>query len=175
MGAHVYAARVKLQAAKDAYFQGKGFSDDEQKAIADYGDLSVSDNYGWSKNELLYAVQDGIVNSQPGTIDIVTNPNVTGRNITLLAPNGGIATDGDIRLSAGKGISIADDTMIRGQNLILFSGTGDIGAGRQSINTLPTGATLPRKSLQSRSMQPVEQIRRLLLPLKKSVSSIPTS
>lgn len=86
MGAHVYAARVKLQAAKDAYFQGKGFSDDEQKAIADYGDLSVSDNYGWSKNELLYAVQDGIVNSQPGTIDIVTNPNVTGRNITSLPP-----------------------------------------------------------------------------------------
>ena len=202
------AARARLQAAKDAYFKGKSFSSDEQKAIVDYGDLSVSDNYGWSKNELLYAIQDGIVNAQPGTFDIVNNPNVIGKNITLTAKNGGIGydeaaiyiknadltkaanmkllasakagdltwdengvtiqrqvpvtlkirdggtvqltgknnvyvsatqdsalkikggidTDGNIRLSAGKGVTIADGTQIRGKNLTIFSGAGNIGA-----------------------------------------------
>ena len=213
------AARARLQAAKDAYFNGKGFTADEQKAIADYGDLSVSDNYGWSKNELLYAIQDGIVNAKPGVIDIVNTPNVSGKNITLLSSNGGIGndeaakyikneditkaenmkllasaragdltwdtngvtvrrqvpvtidvaeagevqlngktnvyvsatedsalnlkggidTDGDIRLSAGKGISIADSTMIRGRNLILLGGAGDIGASDKYLEMMING------------------------------------
>ena len=213
------AARARLQAAKDAYFNGKGFTADEQKAIADYGDLSVSDNYGWSKNELLYAIQDGIVNAKPGVIDIVNTPNVSGKNITLLSSNGGIGndeaakyikneditkaenmkllasaragdltwdtngvtvrrqvpvtidvaeggevqlngktnvyvsatedsalnlkggidTDGDIRLSAGKGISIADGTMIRGRNLTLLGGAGDIGASDKYLEMMING------------------------------------
>lgn len=213
------AARAKLQAAKDAYFKGRGFSADEQKAIADYGDLSASENYGWSKNELLYAVQNGIVNSQPGVIDIVDTPNVSGKNITLLAPKGGIGydeaakyikneditktenmrllasaragdltwdkdgvtirrqvpvtldvaeggtvllngktnvyvsatpdsalnikggidTDGDIRLSAGKGISISDGTMIRGRNFTLMSGAGDIGSSDKFLEMMVNG------------------------------------
>ena len=191
----------------------------EQKAIIDYGDLSVSDNYGWSKNELLYAVQNGIVNSKPGVIDIVNTPNVSGKNIMLFAPNGGIGyddaekyikneyipkeanmkllasakagdltwdkdgvtvrrqvpvtldvaeggtvllngktnvyasatadsamnikggidTDGNIRLSAGKGISIADGTMIRGRNLTLMSGAGDIGASNKFLEMMVNG------------------------------------
>lgn len=213
------AARARLQAVKDAYFKGKGFSADEQKAIIDYGDLSVSDNYGWSKNELLYAIQDGIVNAQPGTIDIVNNPNVIGKNITLTAKNGGIGydeaaiyiknadltkaanmkllasakagdltwdengvtirrqvpvtlkirdggtvqltgktnvyvsatqdsalnikggidTDGDIRLSAGKGVTIADGTLLRGRNLTIFSGAGNIGAKDKFLEIMING------------------------------------
>ena len=213
------AARARLQAAKDAYFKGKGFSADEQKAIVDYGDLSVSENYGWSKNELLYAIQDGIVNSQPGTFDIVNTPNVIGKNITLTAQNGGIGydeaavyirnadltkaanmkllasakagdltwdengvtirrqvpvtlqvtdggtvqltgknnvyvsateesalnikggidTDGNIRLSAGKGVTIADGTQIRGKNLTIFSGAGDIGAKDKFLEIMLNG------------------------------------
>jgi len=213
------AAREKLQAAKDAYFKGKGFSADEQKAIADYGDLSVSENYGWSRNELLYAVQNGIVNSKPGVIDIVNTPNISGKNIMLFAPKGGIGydeaekyikneditkeanmkllasakagdltwdkdgvtirrqvpvtldvaeggtvllngktnvyasatadsalnikggidTNGDIRLSAGKGISIADGTMLRGRNLTLMSGAGDIGASNKFLEMMVNG------------------------------------
>ena len=213
------AARARLQAAKDAYFKGKSFSADEQKAIVDYGDLSVSDNYGWSKNELLYAIQDGIVNAQPGTFDIVNNPNVIGKNITLTAKNGGIGydeaaiyiknadltkaanmkllasakagdltwdengvtiqrqvpvtlkirdggtvqltgknnvyvsatqdsalkikggidTDGNIRLSAGKGVTIADGTQIRGKNLTIFSGAGNIGAKDKFLEIMING------------------------------------
>ena len=213
------AARARLQAVKDAYFKGKGFSADEQKAIIDYGDLSVSDNYGWSKNELLYAIQDGIVNAQPGTFDIVNNPNIIGKNITLIARNGGIGydeaaiyiknadltkaanmkllasakagdltwdengvtirrqvpvtlkirdggtvqltgktnvyvsatqdsalnikggidTDGDIRLSAGKGVTIADGTLLRGRNLTIFSGAGNIGAKDKFLEIMING------------------------------------
>ena len=213
------AARARLQAVKDAYFKGKGFSADEQKAIIDYGDLSVSENYGWSKNELLYAIQDGIVNSQPGTFDIVNNPNIIGKNITLIARNGGIGydeaavyiknadltkaanmkllasakagdltwdengvtirrqvpvtlkirdggtvqltgktnvyvsatqdsalnikggidTDGDIRLSAGKGVTIADGTLLRGRNLTIFSGAGNIGAKDKFLEIMING------------------------------------
>ncbi|BAL84793.1 hypothetical protein SELR_pSRC700100 (plasmid) [Selenomonas ruminantium subsp. lactilytica TAM6421] len=213
------AARAKLQAAKEAYFQGKGFSKDEEKAIADYGDLSVSENYGWSKNELLYAIQDGIVNAKPGTFDIVNNPNVIGKNIILTAKNGGIGydeaavyiknadltkaanmkllasakagdltwdangvtirrqvpvtldikeggtvqlngkknvyvsaaadsalnikggiyTDGNIRLSAGQGVSIADGTQLRGKNLSIFSGAGSIGSKDKFLEIMLSG------------------------------------
>jgi len=212
-------AREKLAAAQAVFFAGRGFSADEQKAIADYGELSVSDNYGWSKNELLYAVQDGIVNSQPGMIDIVNSPNVIGRDITLIAQNGGIGndaasvyienadltklanmklmasakpgdltwdangvnirrqipvtiqvkdggevqftgknnvyvsatadsalnirggiyTDGDIRLSAGQGISIDDGTRLQGKNLTLLAGAGNIGSKEKFLEMMING------------------------------------
>ena len=201
------AARNKLQAAKDAYFKGKGFTAAEISLIADYSDLQASENYGWSQNEMLYAIQDSIVNSRPGQIEFVKSPNIKGRNITLLAENGGIGyddqavyirnaditkeknmqllasakagdltwdkdgvtvkrqvpvtldiaaggkvqfkgrdnvyvsatedsalnlvggidTNGDIRLTAGQGVTLADGTTLRGRNLTIFGGSGSIG------------------------------------------------
>ena len=213
-------ARDKLQAAKDAYFKGKGFTDKaEISLIADYGDLLASENYGWSQNEMLFAVQDSIVNSRPGQIEFVKAPNIKGRNITLLAEKGGIGyddrpvyirneditqeanmqllasakagdltwdkdgvtvkrqvpvtldiadggtvqlkgwdnvyvsatedsalnlvggidTNGDIRLTAGRGVTLADGTTLRGRNLTIFGGRGSIGSRDKFMELMING------------------------------------
>ena len=91
------------------------------EAIADYGDLSVSENYGWSRNELLYAVQNGIVNSKPGLIDIVNTPNISGKNIMLFAPKGGIGYD-----EAEKYIKNEDITKEANMKLLASAKAGDL-------------------------------------------------
>jgi hypothetical protein len=40
---------------------------------------------------------------------------------------GGIDTNGDIRLTAGQGVTLADGTTLRGRNLTIFGGSGSIG------------------------------------------------
>ena len=68
-----------------------------------------------------------------------TNVYVSATEDSALNLKGGIDTDGDIRLSAGKGISIADGTMIRGRNLTLLGGAGDIGASDKYLEMMING------------------------------------
>lgn len=76
------------QNAKTKYFENKGFSDGEQDLITSYAEVSNSDNYGWSKNELLYAIQESVLNPEKGDVQVVDIPNVTANNITLEASKG---------------------------------------------------------------------------------------
>ena len=41
------------------------------------------DKYGWSSNQLLYAMQDSIINPSAGTVSDVEKANITGNNIYL--------------------------------------------------------------------------------------------
>lgn len=82
-----------LEAQSTIY--GDKFSIEEQQLINSYAETAYSENYGWSKNQLLYAIQDSILNSEPGMVDTVETPNVTANNITLNAKNGGIGIDSD--------------------------------------------------------------------------------
>ena len=88
------AAYKDYQAAQDAYFADKGFSDAERETITNYAEIANSDNYGWSKNQLLYAIQDSVLNTDPGEVQTVETPNVTANNITLNVANGGVGIDG---------------------------------------------------------------------------------
>lgn len=54
----------------------------------DYGLLEASNDYGFSKNQLLYAIQSDIVNSVPGQMVVISNPNIHAKNVTLLTGNG---------------------------------------------------------------------------------------
>lgn len=90
----INVAYEKYKAAEADYFKNSGFSEAEQSVIANYAEISSSDNYGWSKNQLLYAIQESVLNSKPGTVQTVDTPNVTANNITLTALNGGIGIDG---------------------------------------------------------------------------------
>lgn len=91
----ITAAYEKYQAAQNEYFTDKGFSSAEKDAIVSYAEISNSDNYGWSQNQLLYAIQDSVLNVDPGEVQTVDTPNVTANNITLNATNGGIGIDAD--------------------------------------------------------------------------------
>lgn len=84
-----------LEAQAKVY--GSEFTADEQQLISSYAEVSHSDNYGWSQNQLLYAIQDSVLNAEPGEVQTVDTPNVTANNITLNAVNGGIGIDADAK------------------------------------------------------------------------------
>ena len=83
-----------LAAQKKVY--GDNFTEAEQQLISSYAEVDVDEsNYGWSKNQLLYAIQDSVLNAEPGKdVQTVETPNVTANNITLNAANGGVGIDG---------------------------------------------------------------------------------
>lgn len=61
----------------------------------------------WTENQLLYAIQDSIINPKASSGDtVVKNPNLMGRNITVTAKNGSVGQDSDKVIEIDlKGIS----------------------------------------------------------------------
>jgi len=83
------AAKAAYAAAQTEHFQGEDFSKAEQQAIINYAEVTREDAaYGWSKNQLLYAVQDSVLNSKAGAVSLSDTANVSGKNITLNAGKG---------------------------------------------------------------------------------------
>lgn len=86
-----------LAAQKKVY--GDNFTEAEQQLISSYAEVDVDEsNYGWSKNQLLYAIQESVLTSEPGTVQTVDTPNVTANNIILNAAEGGIGIDGEAKV-----------------------------------------------------------------------------
>jgi len=48
------------------------------------------DNYGWTQQQLLYAVQDTVINPNAGSVSDVKTANVTGNNITFISNTGNL-------------------------------------------------------------------------------------
>ena len=121
----INVAYEKYKAAEADYFKNSGFSEAEQSVIANYAEISSSDNYGWSKNQLLYAIQESVLNSKPGTVQTVDTPNVTANNITLTALNGGIGIDGAAQF-------ISNDELNNEENLKILAAAkaGDLTWGQ---------------------------------------------
>ena len=83
--------------------------------IRDYKTLDESKSYGWSANGLRYAIQNSVINSTPGQVTEVKEPNIVGRNITLTAgANRGIGEDGTKK-------SIANADLMQEENLRALS------------------------------------------------------
>lgn len=96
------AATEAYNTAKANYFNGKGYNADEQNAIANYAEVSFTTNYGWSADQLLYAIQKDVINSTPGQTVLGDTANITGHNITLKAGHG-IGVDANAEtIAAGK-------------------------------------------------------------------------
>lgn len=79
---------------KDSVFADKGYSDAELQWIINYAEVDNSTAYGWSKNELLYAIQSSVLNAEPGQVLTVDKANVQGKNISLSAGKN-IGIDGE--------------------------------------------------------------------------------
>ena len=80
------AAYKTYDAARKAYFDGKGYTTEEQDFILAYADVNDSKAYGWSQNDLLYAIQSSVLNASPkDEVVTVDTPNIKGKNITLNA------------------------------------------------------------------------------------------
>lgn len=105
------------KAAKiDAYVSGKGYTDAagaqhtlKQKTnisqwLANYEELTHEakaagenrlDKYGWNQNQLLYALQDSIINPSAGSVSDVNKANIIGNNIYLTTANGDLGKVAD--------------------------------------------------------------------------------
>ena len=83
-----------LAAQKKVY--GDNFTEAEQQLISSYAEVDVDEsNYGWSKNQLLYAIQESVLTPDLGEVQTVETPNITANNITLKAASGGVGIDGE--------------------------------------------------------------------------------
>ena len=95
------AALAEYKALAEAYktngeaaFEGKNYSQDVKDWAKMYAEVDNSTSYGWSKNELLYAIQDSVLNAKPGQVLTVDKANVQGKNISLSAGKN-IGIDGE--------------------------------------------------------------------------------
>lgn len=63
-----------------------------------------ADNYGWTQQQLLYAVQDTVINPEAGSVSDVKTANVTGNNITFISDTGnlGVVDDQASSIETGK-------------------------------------------------------------------------
>lgn len=85
------ATAAQAYASEKAHYfatLGKAYSTDEQNAIANYAEANFTDNYGWSANDLIYAIQKDVLNSAPGQTVLGDVANITGHKITLKAGSG---------------------------------------------------------------------------------------
>lgn len=60
-------------------------TDEQINQLKLYQDLKNSTDYGFSRNQLLYAIQEGLINPKAGLTADVGEPIITGKNITLNA------------------------------------------------------------------------------------------
>ena len=95
------AALAEYKALAEAYktngeaaFEGKNYSQDVKDWAKMYAEVDNSTAYGWSKNELLYAIQYSVLNADPGQVLTVDKANVQGKNISLSAGKN-IGIDGE--------------------------------------------------------------------------------
>ncbi|WP_456105861.1 leukotoxin LktA family filamentous adhesin [Phascolarctobacterium succinatutens] len=95
------AALAEYKALAEAYktngeaaFEGKNYSQDVKDWAKMYAEVDNSTAYGWSKNELLYAIQDSVLNAAPGQVLTVDKANIQGKNISLSAGKN-IGIDGE--------------------------------------------------------------------------------
>lgn len=99
---------------RKAYFADKDYTGAEQEFILNYSEVKNSDAYGWSRNDLLYAIQASVLNAAPkDEVVTVDTPNIKGRNITLDAGKN-IGVDDEAR-------AISYDALTKVENLQLLS------------------------------------------------------
>ena len=109
------AALAEYKALAEAYktngeaaFEGKNYSQDVKDWAKMYAEVDNSTAYGWSKNELLYAIQDSVLNAKPGQVLTVDKANVQGKNISLSAGKN-IGIDGEATNIAYKDMGNLDN------------------------------------------------------------------
>ena len=115
------AALAEYKALAEAYkadgeaaFEGKNYSQDVKDWAKMYAEVDNSTAYGWSKNELLYAIQDSVLNAAPGQVLTVDKANVQGKNISLSAGKN-IGIDGEATNIAYSEMSKLDNLKVLAQ------------------------------------------------------------
>ena len=99
--AYDYYAQVgaDYEQKKANFIENSVFADNEQAVswLLSYEAIgnAADDNYGWTDKQLLYAVQDTVINPNAGSVSDVKTANVTGNNITFISNTGNLGVVDD--------------------------------------------------------------------------------
>lgn len=84
---------------KANFIENSGFKDNAQAVEWLYNYEAIrnaeADNYGWTQQQLLYAVKDTVINPEAGSVSDVKTANVTGNNITFISNTGNLGVVDD--------------------------------------------------------------------------------
>lgn len=87
-------ASADYEQQKATFIENSGFKDNKQAVnwLTNYEaiDNAEGDNYGWTQQQLLYAVQDTVINPNAGSVSDVKTANVTGNKITFISDTGNL-------------------------------------------------------------------------------------
>lgn len=99
---------AEYEQQKANFIENSGFKDNAQAVEWLYNYEAIgnaeADNYGWTQQQLLYAVQDTVINPAAGSVSDVKTANVTGNNITFISDTGnlGVVDDQASSIDSGK-------------------------------------------------------------------------
>lgn len=90
---------AEYEQAREKFIADSGFKDKVQAEEWLYNYEAIgnaeTDNYGWTQQQLLYAVQDTVINPEAGSVSDVKTANVTGNNITFISDTGNLGVVDD--------------------------------------------------------------------------------
>lgn len=99
-----------------------------------------ADNYGWTQQQLLYAVQDTVINPEAGSVSDVKTANVTGNKITFISDTGnlGVVDTGETVIKTGDlSAMFAKDTLTDAEKeqleKLASARAGDVTWGKDEI------------------------------------------
>ena len=85
---------VEYEQAREKFIADSGFKGKVQAEEWLYNYEAIgnaeADNYGWTQQQLLYAVQDTVINPAAGSVSDVKTANVTGNKITFISDTGNL-------------------------------------------------------------------------------------
>lgn len=143
-----YDAYTKAGAAyeqdKANFIENSGFKDNAQAVEWLYNYEAIGnaegDNYGWTQQQLLYAVQDTVINPAAGSVSDVKTANVTGNNITFISDTGnlGVVDTGETVIKTGDlSAMFAKDTLTDAEKeqleKLASARAGDVTWGKDEI------------------------------------------
>lgn len=126
----VYAEKgAAYEQAKANFIAESGFADNAQAVawLTNYEAVgnAAAENYGWTEQQLLYAIRDSVINPAAGSISDVKTANVTGNNITFISDTGNI------------GVVDTQETVIKTDSLTaMFTGDSITDAEKEQLDKL---------------------------------------
>ena len=158
---HYAQVGAKYEQDKANFIENSVFADNEQAVNWLYNYEAIgnaeADNYGWTQQQLLYAVQDTVINPNAGSVSDVKTANVTGNNITFISHTGNlgvvdtqattIGTDELTAMFTKKGALTADEQ--EKLDKLASARAGDVTWGAENITierTTPVSIKLNKNS-----------------------------
>ena len=133
-------AREKFIA--DSGFKGKVQAEEWLYNYEAIGNAEA-DNYGWTQQQLLYAVQDTVINPEAGSVSDVKTANVTGNKITFISDTGNlgvvdtgettIVTDELTAMFTKTTLTDEDQAMLDKLDKLASARAGDVTWGKDEI------------------------------------------